>query len=194
MTTLRILVAFMLAGAAPATVQSGLTLSSLTVPAERLSSGCALEQPPSPAPVARGGATVVHAATPSQFPANPWSGTDRKLVAAVHMAVDARREKPLPDVPPTTARDAAASDTQWAENIREAYHAAYASAEGSHVQVFAVTFNDAKLITPEPVSAMLNPPRGLTRRIVRGTTVVRVSAPAPTECFGAIRAYIESLK
>jgi hypothetical protein len=111
------------------------------------------------------------------------------------MAIDAAPGRPLPDVPPTASRDAAAAELKWTDNILEAYHAAYTAVDGHQVEVFAVTFNDVTLATtPEPLSAILNPPRGFTKRMVRGATVVRVSAPTPTECFGAVRAYIESLK
>jgi hypothetical protein len=194
--TIRPLMACLLAGgfvgAAP---QSGVSLSALTVPTAGLPSGCALKPPPpAPAPIARGGVTTIHGAV-SLFPANPWSGTDRKIVAAVHMTIDAPPGRALPDALPVAPHDAAASELKWADNILEAYHAAYLSMDGLSVEVFAVTFNDVKLATtPESVSAMLNPPRGLTTRLVRGAIVVRVSAPGSAQCFGTVRAYIESLK
>jgi hypothetical protein len=193
----RLSLACLLAGGAFAvSVQSG-TVSALTVPASALPSGCALAPPPatSPAPIVRGGVTVIPVTARSQFPANPWSGTDRKTVAAVHRAIDAAPGKPLPDVPPTPPGTAAAFDQKWADNILEAYHAAYTAVDGYAVEVFAVTFSDVKLTTaPASLSAMLNPPRGVTARLVRGATVVRVSAPTSTDCFGAVRAYIESSK
>ena len=98
-------------------------------------------------------------------------------------------------MPPEVSRDAAAAERKWADNILGAYHAAYVSWDGRQVEVFAVTFNDVKLTTaPESVSALLNPPRGLTTRLVRGATVIRVSGSTSTECFRAVRAHIESLK
>jgi hypothetical protein len=48
--------------------------------------------------------------TPSQYPTNPWSGTDRKTLAAIHRAVDATRGRPLPDVPPAAPPDTTAAD------------------------------------------------------------------------------------
>ena len=171
-------------------------LSALTVPAAALPGGCALRPVPaqSPAPVARDGVTVILGTAWSRLPTNPWTGTDRETVAAVHKAIDATPGRPLPDLPPEAWRGAA-FERKWADNILEAYHAAYVSAGGRQVEVFAVTFNDVKLTpAPESVSAMLNPPRGITTRVVRGATVVRVSAPSSTECFEAVRAYIESLK
>jgi len=195
--TAQLPIALLVAGGAVAGfAQTGQSLSALTVPTVALPSGCALTPPqtPSPAAGARAGAVVI-VSSGSRFPSNPWSGTDRKTVAAVHMAVDGARERPLPDVPPTTPRDTAAAELKWAENILEAYHAAYTAVDGYQVEVFAVTFNDVKLATaPEPLSAMLNPPRGPTTRIVRGTTAIRVSASTSTDCFGAVRRYIESLR
>ena len=192
--TARIVVAFLLTGGVLASsAQSGQVLSALTVPAAVLPSGCALQ--PTPAQRAAGGVTVIHGTAWSRFPTNPWSGTDRKTVAAVHRAIDDTPGRPLPDMPPTALRDEAVSELKWADNILGAYHAAYVSVDGHQVEVFAVTFNDVKLTTaPESLSAILNPRRGLTTRLVRGATVVRVSAPTSTECFGAVRAYIESLK
>jgi len=155
-------------------------MSALTVPNPALPEGCGL----------------VPQDARSQFPANPWTGTDPKIVARVHQAIDATRVRPLPDLPPRATQANAPSDPgKWAANIVEAYRAAYVSTDGRQVEVFAVTFNDAKLATaPESLSAMLNPPRGLTARRVRGATVVRVSAPEDAACFSAVRAHIESLR
>ena len=196
--TARICVVFLLTGGVlTSSAQSGQPFSALTVPAAALPDGCALRPTPapSPAPVARDGVAVILGTPWSRFPTNPWSGTDRANVAAVHRAIDATPRRPLPDMPREVSRGAAAAEREWADNILGAYHAAYVSWDGRQVEVFAVTFNDVKLTTaPESVSAILNPPRGLTARLVRGATVVRVSAPAPTECFRAVRGYIESLK
>ena len=197
--TARILVALLLGGAVVAgSAQSGQALSALTVPAAALPGGCALTPTPAPnsVPVAGDGVTVIRGMAWSRFPTNPWSGTDRKTVAAVHRAIDAPPERLLPDLPPKESLDAAASELKWAENILGAYHAAYVSLGGSQVDVFAVTFNNVKLTAaPESmISATLNPPRGFTTRLVRGATVIRVSAPTSMECFMAVRAYIESLK
>jgi hypothetical protein len=193
--TAQAFVAFLLTGGLVA--GSGQTLSRLTVPAAELPNGCALNpSAPKSAPTASAGVTVTHGAAPQRFsfPTNPWAGVDRKLVAAVHMEIDATLEPPLPDRPPTTARESAASELKWADDILEAYHAAYTSPDGHQVEVFAVTFNDIKLATPPPPDAMRLTRPGLTRRLVHGATVIRVSAPIPNGCFEPVRAYIESLK
>ena len=116
-------------------------------------------------------------------------------MAAIHAAIDAVPGRPLPDLPPTAPRSATAAESPWADNIVQAYHAAYTAIDGNQVEVFAVTFNDPKLTTaPQSVSAILNSPRGVTTRLVRGATVIRISAAASTECLSAVRAHVESLK
>jgi hypothetical protein len=187
-------IAVLLAGSAVAgSTQTAPPLRALTVPSAALPSGCAITPPPDPLQATpRGGTIVIHST--SLFPTNPWIGADRGIVAAIRAAVDGVRTRPLPDVPPEVVRDAAA-ERRWVENIREAYHAEYTAVGGSRVEVFAVTFTDAGLATaPEPLSAVLNWPRGPTRRIVRGATVIRVSASTSTACFDAVRAHVESLK
>jgi len=180
--------------------QSPPALSALTVPAALLPDGCALKPPPAPAPapaqVLVGDGNRILASARFDFSTNPWSGTDRKIVAMVHRAIDGPAPvRPLPDLPPPKSGGAAAAERKLADNIVEAYRAEYASGDGGRVEVFAVTFNDPKLtVAPESMSAMLNPPRGMTTRVVRGATVVRVSASTSGMCFGAVRAHIESLK
>jgi hypothetical protein len=199
--TTRLFLAFLLAGSVPAgLVQSGPALSVLTVPAAELPSGCALKQaaprPPMTSRDSRGGITIYGAsASWSPFPTNPWSGTDRKFVAAVHLAIDATPRRPLPDAPPLRARDVAASELKWAQNILEAYHAVYATTSGDEVVVDAVTFSDVKFaLAPQSVSAMLNPPRGFTSQVVRGATVARVSATTAGECARAVDRHVRSSK
>ena len=191
--TARFLIAFLLAtGAAAALSQSRPLATTLAVPASALPSGCALQPPaPSVAPTSFG-MSAVDIMRWSLFPTNPWSGSERKTVAEVRKAIDST-PRVVPDGPPPDARSAAAFELRWADNILEAYRAVYSS-NGSEVQVLAVMFNDEKLVTPEPLSETVGRRPGATSRIVRGATVIRVSAPTPTECFRAIRAYMESLK
>ena len=194
--TTRFLVAFLLLarGVVAGPAQLGQTVNTLTVPAKALPSGCALQQPaPGPAPTSSGGVAVTSRRVWSPFTTNPWSGTERWIVAVVSKAIDGT-PRAVPDGPPLDARAAAAFELKWADNIVEAYHATYSSANGSEVEVFGVRFNDVKLATPESLSEMAGRQRRATRRIVRGATVIRLSAPTPTECFAAVRAYIESLK
>lgn len=191
--TFRFFVAILLVGGAVAgPARSWQTLSTLRVPPTALPSDCALKQPAAkPAPITRGGVTAIRAVPSSPFPTNPWSGTDRKIVTTVRKAIDGAPR--MPDGPPLDARDAAAFELKLADNVLEAYHAAYSSADGSQTEVFAIAFNDSTLAKPEPLSATMNPPLGLRSRFVRASTVVVVSG-SRSECFRAVDAYIRSLK
>jgi hypothetical protein len=191
--TFRFFVALLLVGGAVAgSAPSWQALSTLTVPLTALPSDCGLKEPaPKPAPITRGGVTAIQAVPSSPFPTNPWSGTDRRIVTTVREAIDGAPR--MPDGPPLEARDAAAFELKLADNVLEAYHAAYASADGSQTEVFAVTFNDSTLAKPEPLSATMNPPTGLRSRFVRGSTVVVVSG-SRSECFRAVNEYIRSVQ
>jgi hypothetical protein len=191
--TFRFVVALLLVGGAVAgSARSWQTLSTPTVPPMALPNGCALKQPASkPVPIAGGGVTVIQGGPSSPFPTNPWSGTDRRIVTTVREAIDG--EPRMPDGPPLEARDAAALELKLADNVLQAYHAAYASADGSQTEVFAVTFNDSTLAKPEPLSATMNPSPEFRSRFVRGSTVVVVSG-SRSECFRAVKGYIRSLK
>ena len=186
--------AFLLvSGVVPGHPQSGPTLSALTVPSEALPGGCALQQPaPRPESGSSPEGTLVRSEEWPSFPTNPWLGSDRKLVAEVRKAIDGTPR--LPDGPPLGSRDAAAFLLKLADNVVEAYRAAYVSTGGSQVAVWAVRFNDDTLATPEPLWGTMNPPRGFRDRVVRGATVVLVTAPSSNACARAVDAHIRSLK
>jgi len=184
--------------------QSARTLEALTVPVTALPAGCALTKPVTtagPIDVAGAGMVGTNARPWSPRLPNPWVGTDRAIVADVRQAIDPA-PRGAPDGPVGPGSDVAFG-SKWADDVVEAYHAAYTSAAPSDVEVFAVTFNDAKLATAEPLAEMRRPLSRLADRIVRGPTVIRVSAYTPMEkaapaavtaCFGAVRDYIDSLK
>jgi hypothetical protein len=189
----RFLAAFLLVGGVVGgEAQSGPTLNALTVPDEALPSDCALRQPaPRPVPSLRAEGTVIRSVEWSPFPTNPWSGTDRKLVTEVRQAIDGTPR--LPDGPPLEPADAAVFLLKLADNVVEAYRAAYVSADGSEVGVWAVRFNDDTLAKPERLSGTMNPPRGFRSRLVQGATVVLVTAPSSNECVRAVDGYIRSV-
>ena len=123
----------LVAGIATGSAQSGPTLTALTVPEKNLPDGCRLRPyvPPTTSVVQDGKRIVMsNRGTSYPFPANPWTGANRTLVATVHRAIDATRTKPLPDVPLLEPGNAAAFQLKWADNIVEAHHADYASIGG----------------------------------------------------------------
>ena len=173
--------------------QSEPTLKALTVPGETLPRGCALKKPaPRPAPGARGEGTIIRSMEWFPYPTNPWSGTDRRLVAEVRQVIDGTPR--LPDGPPLEPAAARAFLSKLADNVVEAYRAVYVSADGSQVDVWAARFNDDRLAQPEPLPGTMNPPRRFRSRLVRGATVVLVSAPSSNACVRAVDGYIRSLK
>jgi hypothetical protein len=192
-----LVVCVLLAGAATGMAQSpppasSFPLSRLTLAQTDLPGGCALESlEPDVAAPSRLGSPTIRMWSREPFPANPWSGSESRFVAAVRAAFDPSPRVPRPD------GQLVETDAQFltarAEGTREAYRAAYISGEDHRVQVFAVTFDDEALVKGEPVSMLTNPPRGMRTRFVRGATVVVVSAPMPDECARAVEAHLRSI-
>jgi len=171
--------------------QPNAAFATLTVPTTALPAGCALEPAAAVAGASSQGGTLrVWPGTSVVFPSNPWVGSDTRLMTAVHQAVD-----PIPLAKPDGQAFAASTPSRQPEDedVREAYRAVYIGADETHTYVEGVRFGDAASVGPERVSALTDPPRGLSRRFVRGATVVRVSATSPDVCTGAILAYIQSL-
>src|SRR5687768_14259440 len=97
------------------------TMQELTVPPERLPTGCVL----SPAQSVRLEGNRVRgrnwAGLP--IPTNPWAGTDAPLIASIRERVDG--PVLMPDGPPLTARQSARYRLHLAEGVEEAYAAIY---------------------------------------------------------------------
>jgi len=170
------------AGVVTGSAQSKPALSTLTVPAAELPAGCALRQP---SPLER---------TQLWYPGNPWFGTDRRPAAAVRGAIDGAPSLRIPDAPPLEAREITALQLKMADNVIEAYHADYVASDGSQIGVWAATFNDATLAKPDAETATMKPPPAFRSRIVKGATVVLVSASARSECAVAVEKHARSLK
>ena len=189
----RLLATFLVVGVVAGEPQTRPTLNALTVPGEALPSECALKQPVvRPVPSSRAEGTTIRSVEWPPFPTNPWSGTDRRLVTEVRKVIDGTPR--LQDGPPLDRADAAAFLLKLADNVLEAYRAAYVSADGSPVDVWAVRFNDDSLANPERRPGTMNSPRGFRSRLVQGATVVLVTAPSSNECVRAVDAYIRTLK
>src|SRR5437867_1306584 len=87
------------AGASQTAPPRVLSMRDLTLPAERLPVGCALSSAPS---VHLDGNRVRYGLW-SGFPANPWIGTDRRLMASIRELVDGPAT--IPDGPPLDAKE-----------------------------------------------------------------------------------------
>ena len=167
-------------------------LPTLTVPDDRLPPGCTLKPAePEPLVAPQGGVRVISRESASA-PTNPWSGSDRRLAAAIRQRVDGT---PLqPDGPPLDRRAAEAYALKSADNVVEAYRATYRSADESLIDVFAVRFDDQSLAASTPPPGARNLPRSVTSRVVIGPTVVLISSAANSSCFQAITDYVRSLR
>jgi hypothetical protein len=181
-------------GAGAGTAQAPQALSRLTVAPEALPGGCALEsvEPVVSAP-SRVESPTIRMWSREVFPANPWSGTEPRFVAIVRAAIEPSPRVPRPDGQLIEAGAAPEFLTARAAGVIEAYRAVYLSTDGHRVQVSAVTFDDEALVRGEPVSALTNPPRGMSSRFVRGATVAVVAAPAPDACARVVEAHVRSI-
>ena len=142
------------------------SLSTLTVPAERLPAGCTL----------RTGA--------SSAELDPLSA--RRLRVAVHMEFYGRPR--LPDAPPLEGRERASLESRMVEHVAEAYRAQYVTTDGPSVFVSAVRFDDPKNVPPERERA----PDASMFRVVRGATVLRISGSPKDACFQVVSKLIQS--
>jgi len=170
-------------GVAGLAAQPTLTLNALTVPESHLPSGCRLN------PVV----TNTWMSLPTGIatvPSNPWSGADHRLKAAVRSAVDGPPQ--MPDAPPLDRRGMASFESNWAEDVAEAYHAEYVGTSGGPVLVSAVRFKDANHARAELPG--LGAQASLSARFVRGAVAIRVSGSSNRECFQAISKYLQSLR
>jgi hypothetical protein len=176
----------------PVAIQPATNLSALTVPEDRLPPGCRLKPA---APRAAGtiqGSVVAVSGERSLTPTNPWSGSDRRLAAAIRQRVDGVPE--APDGPPLDRRASAAYALKWADHVVEAYRATYQLADESVIDLAAVRFDDQTLARPTPPPGTRSVRRGVNSRVVLGSSVVLISAGAASSCFAAIGNYVRSLR
>ena len=186
-------IAMLAAPVAVGLAQTDVTLAALSVPDAKLPAGCRL-QPPAPPPtrVARGD-TVFVSGNPAPFfpyPTNPWVGVDRRLVVEARKRIDPFG---VPDGPPPTSAELARMEFAWVANVREGYHVTYVSADNVSVDVTAIRFDDAGLVTTTRTVAGTHVPRDVSDRLILGASVVVVRSNSRTECFDAVDAYIKSM-
>jgi hypothetical protein len=148
------------AGVAQSAPATAVTMQGLTVPQERLPDGCSLKViEPRRQEVVSTSATGVRtirvvSATASLQPGgmsqvtqNPWTGTDRRILAELRQRVDGHGPVRTPDGPPLTRGETSAMLLQFADGVAEGYAATYAQSEGRDLGVWAVRFATA----PDPV-------------------------------------------
>lgn len=166
------------------------TLHALTVPAARLPDGC---RPPQP-PEGRRIVDPVRRTLTVSMGGNsglPGVTTDRAAVAAIRARIDPAPR--LPDAPPDRAESVRISQ-RWVEHVIDGYRASYVMEDESHVDVFAIRFDDAARVLPSLTGGNFSRAPRVASRIVRGPIVAVVSATARTPCFEAVDGYIRSLR
>jgi hypothetical protein len=129
------------------------TLQELTVPQDRLPEGCTLKViEPSRREVlatpAAGVQTVRFVSSTSSMQPrgvtlNPWTGTDRRILAELRQRVDGFGPVRMPDAPPLSSSETSAMLLQFADDVAEGYAATYAQSDGREIGVWAVRFATA---------------------------------------------------
>jgi hypothetical protein len=116
-----------------------MTFEKLTVPKDRLPEGCAIKPI---RPDAQPFTSTVPGLLPSEVTANPWIGTDRRMLASLRDFVDGLYAIRPPDGPPLTQSELSALFLRLADGVDEGYAATYAQA-GPDLGVVAVRFSSA---------------------------------------------------
>jgi hypothetical protein len=163
-------------------------MQELTVPGDRLPAGCAL----SPGDSIQADGNRVRGRGllwGLPIPTNPWTGTDRRIVASISERVHG----PImaPDGPPLTARELARFRSQLADGVEEAYAASYTQGESQVAVVYAARFSS----TERPDDRQSGRRASTDPRVVRveiGPIIALVSGDGG-QCFQAVGAYLKSL-
>ena len=167
-----------------------LAISGLTVPPNRLPTGCALV----PSPTVRLTENRFQGGLWADLPisSNPWSGMDRQVVASIRERLDGPFL--VPDGPPPSGRDLARYRSKLAEGVDEAYAAIYKeTGSTSLIVVLALRFSStAELVTVGHPSYTLGSTANNPNRMTIGPTTIAVTANAGI-CSRTIEAYLKSL-
>jgi hypothetical protein len=113
-------------------------MQDLTVPTDRLATGCRLKVKERSEQVNSRLSTTSF----NQFgiTTNPWTGTDRRILARLRQQVDGYGMVRLPDGPPLTNTETSAMLLKFADGVEEGYAAIYAQSERLDITVWAVRF------------------------------------------------------
>ena len=175
------------AGVSQAVPPRTITLQDLTVPADRLPTGCAL----APAPSKRVAPNTFVGGLWAGLPVttNPWIGKDPHVMASI----SSRIEPPplLPDAPSPNRRVASTYFLHLADGLEEAYAAVYAQDDDDLVTVYASRSAVAKQGSVDRPSARHAPTNRLANRIQIGSIVAMVSGSGGA-CFDSIETHVKS--
>jgi hypothetical protein len=152
-------------------------MSNLTVPADRLPSGCVLSTPPDPDP----GDGRVHGWS-WDFPTNPWIGTEPRLVGSIRQRIEAPLA--IPDAASFSRGTQSRTLLAFAEGVEEGYGALYTQSDAGQIAVYAVRWTDRDR------SSFGQADR--SPRIIIGSIVARVLGDGGA-CAQRIEAYLRGL-
>lgn len=158
-------------------------IEELTVPVDHLPPGCAL----TPAPSISIDGNRVRFGLWAGFPANPWIGTDRRLMAEIRDRVDPPAA--LPDGPPLDARELSRYRAQLADGLEQGYGAVYSDA-AQLVIVQAVKFAPT-----EPASVLASGRARVSNSSEVRVQIGRIAAiiTGGGACSRAVGAYLATL-
>jgi hypothetical protein len=158
------------------------SMNDLTVPQDRLPAGCALSATDS---VRLDGNRVrvgLWASLP--IPSNPWTGTDRSIIASIRERMDG---PPLePDGPPVDRRAASRYRLGLADGVEEAYAAIYVTqSDSTLVVVYASRYATTK--------RTFYPSRAAPDHRFQIGPIEAVLSGDGGQCSQAVEAYLKSL-
>ena len=157
--------------------------TELTVPGARLPTGCRLV--PSRTEHLPGNQVRTGLWAGFPIPTNPWTGTDRRIVAAIREQVD---PPPLtPDPPALDGRSHAAFRLRLADGVETAYVAIYGSDEPFLVVVSALRFTD-----DDQELQLSNERSRSATRFASGRTLIEVSGEQ-SRCFHTVVDYVRGI-
>jgi|ERR1051326_2408158 hypothetical protein len=159
-------------------------LSDLTVPADRLPTGCAL----SPTPSVKLDGNTYRGGLWAGLPSNPWTGTDAMRIASIAGVFTPPAR--MPDGPPLDGKDAALFRLRLAEGIDEGYEAVYLPSDSNMLLiVYGLRF-------PAVASAQsfFRQSRfAQDQRAVQTSSIVALVSGPEGECLDSVLAHIRAL-
>jgi hypothetical protein len=124
---------------APNVQPRAIAMQDLTIPPERLPSGCGLQKLPEPTAPTK--SAIVTRGVAKSLPfmtSNPWVGADPHALAYIRQVMDG--PPVFPDEAPLTKADATRFFLRYAEGIEQGYAADYLQSDGRLLAVHALKF------------------------------------------------------